>query len=72
MGTCWVPVPRHPATIDEIMAVLWSDYDGAALFGDEKEIACLPHKGCRLEVVATAERSHHEVNRASSCGAYRT
>jgi hypothetical protein len=44
------------------MEVLWSDYYGAALLGDEGEIACLPHKGCRLEVVATAEGSHQEVN----------
>jgi len=44
------------------MGVLWSDYYGAALVGAEGEIACLPHKGCRLEVVATAESSHREVN----------
>lgn len=62
MGTRWVPLPRHTAQLDEIMAVLWSDYYGAALLGDRSEIACLPHKGCRLEVVATVESSHHEVN----------
>ena len=58
----WVPVPHHTAKVDEIMEDLWSDYYGAALFGDEREIACLPHKGCRLEIVATAESSHDEVN----------
>jgi hypothetical protein len=49
--------------VDEIMVVLWSDYYGAALFGEEDELACLPCQGCRLEIVATAESSHHEVNR---------
>ncbi len=62
MGTCSVSLPRHAAKIDEIMKVLWSDYYGVALFGDEEEIACLPHKGCRLEIVATAWSSHHDVN----------
>jgi hypothetical protein len=37
------------------MEVLWSDYHGAALFGDRGEIACNPHGGCRLEIAATAE-----------------
>jgi hypothetical protein len=45
------------------MVVLWSDYYGAALFGEEDGLACLPCQGCRLEIVATAESSHHEVNR---------
>ena len=62
MGTCWVRLPRHAANIDEIMEVRWSDYYGAALFGDEDEIACLRRKGSRLEIVATAESSHHGVN----------
>src|SRR5262249_24923445 len=35
---------------------------GAALFGDGQEIACIPHTGCRLEIVATAEAAHHGVN----------
>jgi hypothetical protein len=26
------------------------------------EIACVPHKGCRLEAVATAPTSHRKVN----------
>ena len=54
----WVPLPRHLANVDEIMDVLWSDYYGAALLGEAGEVADLPHKGCRLEVVATAESSH--------------
>lgn len=62
MGTYWVPLPRHIAKVDEIMEVRWSDYYGAALFGDHAEIACLSHKGCRLEILTTAESSHHEVN----------
>ena len=55
-------IPRHTAKVDEIMKVLWSDYHGAALFGDRREIACIPHKGCRLEIVGTAETAHHGVN----------
>ncbi len=62
MRACWVPLPRHAAKIDEIMKVLWSDYYGAALFGDHEDIACLPYLGCRLEIVATPESSHREVN----------
>jgi hypothetical protein len=49
--------PRHTAEVG-----VWSDYYGAALFGDRREIACIPHQGCRLEIVATAETSHPEVN----------
>src|SRR5712691_792021 len=52
MGARWVPLPHHAATIGEIMKVLWSDYYGAAVFGDEEEIACFPYKRCRLEIVA--------------------
>jgi hypothetical protein len=55
-------IPRHQAKVDEIMEVLWSDYHGAAIFGDGREIACLPHKGCRLEIVATAKTAHRGVN----------
>ncbi len=62
MSMDWVPLPRHTAKVGEILAVRWSDYYGAAMFGDRDEIVCLPHKRCRLEVVATAEGSHPEVN----------
>ncbi len=62
MGMYWVPLPRHTAKVGEIIVVLWSDFYGAAMFGDEEELICLPHKGCRLEVVATAESAHPEVN----------
>ncbi len=55
-------IPRHPAQVGEIMDVRWVGYDGAVLFGDKREIACIPHKGCRLEIVATAATSHREVN----------
>ncbi len=55
-------IPRHTAKVDEIMDVRWSDYHGAAIFGDGREIACIPHKGCRLEIVATAKTAHHGVN----------
>jgi hypothetical protein len=35
---------------------------GLVVFGERGEIACLPHHGCRLEVVATAPTSHRQVN----------
>lgn len=62
MGKYWVPLPRHTAKVGEIIAVLWSDYYGATTFGEEGEIARLPNKGCRLEVLATAQSSHPEVS----------
>jgi len=55
-------LPHHSARAGEILEVLWSDYYGAALFGDGHEIACIPHTGCRLEIVATAETTHRGVN----------
>ncbi len=55
-------IPVHPARAGEIMQVFWSDYYGAVVFGERGEIACIPHKGCRLEVVATAPTSHRKVN----------
>ena len=44
------------------MEVLWFDYYGAIIFGDRKEIACIPHVGCRLEIVATPRSPHRKVN----------
>ncbi len=58
----WIPLPWHTAQAGEIVHVLWSDYYGAAMFGDDDEIARLPYKRCRLEIVATAASSHREVN----------
>ena len=58
---CRVPLPRHSATDGETLEVLWSDYYGAALFGDRGEIACVPHTGCRLEILATAPSGHLQV-----------
>src|SRR5215510_12626566 len=60
---CRVPLPRHVAADGEALEVLWSDYYGAALFGDRREIACVPHTGCRLEIVATAPSGNPEVSR---------
>src|SRR5881409_1753268 len=34
----------------------------AIIFGDRKEIACIPHAGCRLEIVATPASPHRKVN----------
>jgi len=44
------------------MEVSWFDLAGPTLIGDKKEIACIPHKGCRLEIAATATTSHCDVN----------
>ena len=60
---CRVPLPRHIAADGETLEVLWSDYYGAALFGEGREIACVPHTGCRLEIVATAPTGNREVTR---------
>jgi hypothetical protein len=55
-------IPSHPARVGEAMNVVWSDYHGAVSLGDRQEIACIPHTGCRLEVVATPPVSHRKVN----------
>ncbi len=57
-------IRRHPAGLGEIMEVRrLSTYYDAAMFGDRGEIACIPHKGCLLEIVAAGEATHPEVNR---------
>src|SRR4029453_629139 len=57
-------IRRHPAGVGEIMEVRRvSPYYDAAMFGDRGEIACIPHKGCLLEIVAASEATHPEVNR---------
>ena len=38
-------IPAHRASVGEILEVLWFDYHGAIIFGDRKEIACIPHAG---------------------------
>jgi len=55
-------IPSHTVSVGEIMEVLWSDYHGAIIFGDGEEVACIPHAGCRLEIVATPPSSHRKVN----------
>jgi hypothetical protein len=56
-------IRRHPASLGEIMEVRrLSPYYDAVLFGDRKEIACIPHKGCVLEIVAAGETEHPAVN----------
>src|SRR5947209_4676007 len=56
-------IRRHPARLGEIMEVRrLSTYYDAAVFGDRDEIACIPHKGCLLEIVAAGEAAHPEVN----------
>jgi hypothetical protein len=60
---CTLNIRRHPASLGEIMEVRsLSPYDDAALFGDRKEIACIPHKGCLLEIVVVGETTHPAVN----------
>ena len=55
-------IPRHAAQVGEIMEVSWIDRARPALLGDRREIACIPHQGCRLEIAATAATPHREVN----------
>jgi hypothetical protein len=55
-------LPRHAAQVGEIMEVSWIDRAGPVLLGDKREIACIPHQGCRLEIAATAATPHREVN----------
>jgi len=55
-------IPRHAAQVGEIMEVRWVDLAGPILIGDKKEVACIPHKGCRLEIAATAATAHRDVN----------
>src|SRR5262245_19447680 len=54
-------VPSHRASVGEILEVRWVDYYGAIVFGDRNEIACIPHEGCRLEIIATAPSPHRKV-----------
>ncbi len=57
-------IRRHPAKLGEIMEVRrLSSYYDVAMFGDQGEIACIPHKGCLLEIVAASEARHPEVDR---------
>jgi hypothetical protein len=47
--------------LGEILEVRWVDYHGAIIFGDRKEIACIAHAGCRLEIAATPASPHRKV-----------
>jgi hypothetical protein len=55
-------IASHQARVGEIMEVIWFDYHGPVILGDRKEIACIPHTGCRLEIVATPPRPHPKVD----------
>jgi hypothetical protein len=54
-------IPSHRAGAGEILEVLWFGYHGAIIFGDRNEIACIPHAGCRLEIVAAPASPHRKV-----------
>jgi hypothetical protein len=54
---------RHAAKMGEIMEVRRLDpYHYVAVFGDNDEFACIPHRGCWLEIVAVPKTSPGEVN----------
>src|SRR5262245_26515724 len=55
-------IGAHPARIGEIMEVVWFDYHGPIVIGDKKEIACIPHAGCPVEIVATPSSAHSKVD----------
>jgi hypothetical protein len=58
-----VYIRRHAARMGEIMEVRRPyPYHHVAVFGDNEELACIPHRGCWLEIVAAPETSHGEVN----------
>jgi hypothetical protein len=60
---CTLNIRHHPASVGEVMEVRsLSPYHDAALFGDRKEIACIPHGGCMLEIVVAGETTHPAVN----------
>jgi hypothetical protein len=54
-------IRSHRASPGETLEVLWFEYHGAVIFGDRKEIACIPHEGCRLEITATPPSPHRKV-----------
>ena len=53
-----VSIPRHPAKVGERIEVRQFSAFEVGLVGENEEIACIPHKGCRLEILATAPTSH--------------
>lgn len=53
-----VRMPRHDARSGEIMEVRWISPTDVVLIGDHGELACIPHRGCALEIVATVESRH--------------
>jgi len=55
-------IASHPARVGEILEVIWFDYYGPVIFGDRSEIACIPHTGCRLEIVAVPPSPHPKVD----------
>jgi len=55
-------IGSHPARVGEIMEVIWFEDHGPVIFGDRKEIACIPHTGCRLEIVATPRDPHSKLD----------
>jgi hypothetical protein len=54
-------IRSHRASPGETLEVLWFEYHGAVIFGDRKEIACIPHEGCRLEITAIPPSPHRKV-----------
>jgi len=55
-------IASHLARAGEILEVVWFDHHGPVIFGDRREIACIPHAGCRLEIVAAPPSPHPKVD----------
>ncbi len=55
---------RHAARMGEIMEVRrpYPGHNLVAVFGDNDEIACIPHRGCRLEIAAVPDTAQGELN----------
>ncbi len=58
-GTPWEPIAfeHYYRRMPPASARSWR-----VIFGDRREIACIPHTGCRLEILATAPTSHRALN----------
>ena len=53
----------HDARVGEEMLVTGNAYGQMTLRGDRNEVACIPHRGCRLETVKVAPSINPEVKR---------
>ncbi len=53
----------HDARVGEAMRVTGNAYGDMVLRGDRDEVACVPHRGCRLELLEVAPSNNPEVQK---------